>query len=160
MQFSVCTLALLCLSWPFCVMGGDSGKGLSPGLVTGPCEYEKIHGRAIITAVKDAAADAYNCQDAVEIVYTFVPDDSSAKENYRFAHHSDIDRRFTLGAGLNPSRKWALRMGLAQGTTHRCVRQEIIQGSCAPVAFVFPDLDFSGWEKQCFDTSFFVQHRG
>jgi hypothetical protein len=135
---------------PLCVMAGGSGRQMPQGIIGGGCTYQAIHGRAIITAVKDAAPDAYNCMDGVEIVFTFFPDNPSAKDNYRFPHQSDTDRRFTLGAGLNPPRKWARGIGLVQGATHRCIRQEMIQGVCTPVVFIFPDLDLTGWEKGCF----------
>jgi hypothetical protein len=150
MQFAICTVTLLCLIWPFCVTAGDRGGPMAQGIAGGPCGYEKINGRAIITAVKAAARDDYNCKDGVEIVFTFVPDDPSAKDKYLFPGHPDSGRRFVVGAGLNPPRKWAQSAGLVPGSTHRCIRQEMIRGACTPVVFIFPELDLAGWEKGCF----------
>ena len=153
MQATIWAAALLFMLWPFCAMGGDEGAHGASTISTGPCEYVQIKGRAVISQVRDAAAGTYNCKAAVEIVFTFVPDDSSAREAYLFPKQSDRDRRFTVGAGLNPPGQWARRAGLIQGTTHRCIRQEIIKGACTPVVFSFPDLDLAGWEAECFNRS-------
>lgn len=130
--------------------GGNSGGDRSEKTIGGPCEYVEIQGRATILEVKQAPADGYNCHDAVEVVYTFEPDDASKTRDYRFPVHVDARRRFTVGAGMNPSRQWALRAGLVPGSTHHCIRKEIVRGACAPVVFVFPNIDTTGWEKACF----------
>lgn len=150
MQFSLGLTAVLCFCLPFLMAGGNSGRDSSEKTIGGPCEYAEIQGRAIILEVKKAPADGYNCHDAVEVVYTFEPDDSSRKRNYRFPEHADTQRRFTVGAGMNPPRQWAQHAGLVPGSSHRCMRKEIIHGACVPVVFVFPDIDTTGWEKACF----------
>ena len=153
MQSTIWTAALLCVLWPFCVMCSETGMHRPSKISTGPCEYAQIKGRAVITAVRQAPAGAYNCRQAVEILFTFVPDDPSAKDTYILPREPDSGRHFTVGAGLNPPGGWARRVGLVQGSTHRCVRQEIVKGACTPVVFSFPDLDLTGWEAECFNRS-------
>ena len=135
---SVCGGSIAC--------GGDSGIRR----VGGACEYRRIHGRATITDVRVADPDANNCGDAVEVIFTFYPDEPSAPKHYRFADQPDTGRHLHVGAGMNPPRDWARRRGLVKGAVHRCVRSEIVKGTCTPVTFTFPDLDMKGWEKTCF----------
>jgi hypothetical protein len=149
MQLSFVFMAALCVCLPFMAVAGGGG-GTTGKFVGSPCEYETIEGHATVIEVKNAPADAYNCKDAVEVIYTFVPDDPSAENSYRFADYLDTHLRFTLGAGMNPSRQWAKRKGLAPGSRHRCIRKEIVTGSCVPVMHVFPDIDITGWAQECF----------
>jgi hypothetical protein len=135
---SACCASLSC---------GDDSGGRQIG---GACEYQRIHGRATITDVKDADPDANNCKDAVEVEFTFSPDELSAPERYRFADHRDTGQHLHVGAGLNPARAWARSKGLVKGAVHRCIRSEIVKGACTPVTFTFPDIDMEGWEKTCF----------
>jgi hypothetical protein len=127
--------------------GGDS-KGRQIG---GACEYRRIYGRATITAVRDADKDANNCKDAVQVIFTFFPDEPLAPEHYRYADHPDTGRCLQVGAGMNPPRAWARSKGLVKGAVHRCIRSELLKGACTPVIFTFPDIDVEGWEKTCFE---------
>jgi hypothetical protein len=120
---------------------------------TGPCQYEEVMGYATILSVKAAAEENAGCKDAVEICFNFTPTDTSARDTYRFPHFTDKNQRLTVGAGLNPPREWALNMGVISGASLRCVRRELIRGTCTPVVFVFPDLDLTGWEKWCFENT-------
>lgn len=149
MQLSFVFMAALCVWLPLLAIAGDDG-GTAGKLLGGPCEYETIKGHATVIKVKDAPADAYNCRDAVEVIYTFRPDDPSAANSNRFADSPDAHQRFTVGAGMNPPRQWAQRKGLVPGSRHRCIRKEIVTGTCVPVAYVFPDIDITGWEQECF----------
>lgn len=151
MQLTFSFIAALCVCLPFLAVGGCDGETTGKFL-GGPCEYETIDGHATIIEVKNAPADAYNCRDAVEVIYTFRPDDPSVVDRYRFADYPDAHRRFTLGAGMNPPRQWAQRKGLMPGSRHRCIRKEIVRGTCVPVTYDFPDIDTTGWEKECFKT--------
>ncbi len=150
MQLSFSLLAALCFCLPFLAVGGCDGGGMTGKFVGGPCEYDTIDGYATVIEVKNAPADAYNCQDAVEVIFTFRPNDPSAVASYRFAGDPDAHHRFTLGAGMNPPRQWAHRIGLIPGTRHRCIRMEIVKGTCVPVKYSFPDIDTIGWEAECF----------
>jgi hypothetical protein len=116
------------------------------------CEYRQITGRATITDVRKADPGANNCDDAVEVIFTFMADDPSAPDRYLFADHPDVGRYVRVGAGLNPPRTWARQRGLVKGTVHRCIRSEIQKGVCTPVIFTFPDIDMKGWEKSCFES--------
>jgi hypothetical protein len=136
---SVCCASIAC--------GGES-RGRQVG---GACEYQQVHGRATITDVRAADPNANNCKDAVEVVFTFFPDEPSAPKHYRFADHPDTGQHLQVGAGMNPPRDWVRRKGLVKGAVHRCVRSEIVKGTCTPVLFTFPDLDTQGWEKTCFE---------
>jgi hypothetical protein len=127
---------------------GGVSKGRKVG---GACEYRHIYGRATITAIRVADRKANNCKDAVEVIFTFSPDDPSAPQQYRFADQSDTGRHFRVGAGLNPPRDWARRKGLVKGAVLRCIRSEILKGACTPVIFTFPEIDTQGWEKPCFE---------
>ena len=148
MQLTFSFIAVLCVFLPLLAVGG--GGGATTGKLGGPCEYETIDGYATVIEVKNAPADAYNCRDAVEVIFTFLPDDPSAADSYRFADYTDTHRRFTLGAGMNPPRQWAQHNGLVPGSRHRCLRKEIVSGTCVPVTYVFPDIDTTGWEQECF----------
>lgn len=152
MQLSLSFIAALCFCLPFLAVAAGHGERVTEKYVGGHCEYAAINGHATIVEVKTAPADAYNCREAVEVIYSFTPDDPSAADSYRFADYPDAHRRFTLGAGMNPPRQWAHRMGLIQGSSHRCIRKEIVSGTCVPVKFDFPDIDTNGWEKECFKT--------
>jgi hypothetical protein len=126
------------------------GGGATTGNLGGPCEYVTIVGYATVIEVNKAPADAYNCRDAVEVIFTFLPDDPPAADSHRFADYPDTHRRFKLGAGMNPPRQWVQRNGLVPGSRHRCLRKEIISGTCVPVMYVFPDIDTTSWEQECF----------
>jgi hypothetical protein len=151
MQLSFSVIAAFCVCAPFLAVAGDSGM-IGGNILGGPCAYKTIDGHATIIEVKSASADAYNCQDAVEVIFTFKPDEPSAKASYRFAEYPDADQRFTLGAGMNPPQRWVQRVGLIPGSRHRCIRNEIVRGTCVPVKYVFPDIDTRGWEQECFKT--------
>ena len=151
MQLTFSLIAALCVCLPLLAVGGDGGKTTGK-FFGGPCEYDAIDGHATVIKVKSAPADAYNCLDAVEVFYTFIPDDPSAVESYRFTDYSDTHRRFTLGAGMNPPRQWAHRVGLVPESRHRCIRKELVSGTCVPVTYIFPDIDTTGWEQECFKT--------
>lgn len=152
MQLSFSFVAALCFCLPFLAVAGGHEGGMTENYVGGHCEYKAIDGHATVIEVKTAPADAYNCRDAVEVIYSFAPDDPSAADRYRFADYPDAQCRFTVGAGMNPPRQWAHRMGLVPGSSHRCIRKEIVNGACVPVKFVFPDIDTNGWEEDCFKT--------
>jgi hypothetical protein len=152
MQLHYCFIAVFCVCLPLSAAGGNGGA-TTEKRVGGLCEYETIDGYATVREVSHAPADAYNCRDAVEVIYTFTPDDPSAIDRYRFTDFADAHLRFTLGAGMNPPRQWAHRMGLIPGSRHRCIRKEIVRGTCKPVKHVFPDIHgTTGWEQECFKT--------
>lgn len=129
------------------------GSKIGGQRVGAACEYQSIYGRAIITDVRSAGPDAYNCKDAVEVIFTFTPDEPGAPENYRFADHPDTGQYLRVGAGMNPPHAWARSNGLIKGAVHRCIRSEVVKGACTPVIFTFPDIDMTGWKKTCFGST-------
>jgi hypothetical protein len=127
-----------------------AGDFKGPHLGAG-CEYRKFYGRATITEVRNADPDANNCRDAVEVVFTFSPIETSAPEHYRFSNQPDTGRFLHVGAGMNPPRAWVRSKGLVPGAVHRCIRSEVLKGACTPVVFTFPDIDMDDWRKYCFE---------
>ena len=103
--------------------------------------YSTVPGWATITALREPDAQAYNLGDAVEIVFDFEPDDPAARDAYTMPTVGDRGHLLTVGAGANPPRSWAARMGFTPGSRHRCLRRELLQGVSTPVVFEFPDID-------------------
>jgi hypothetical protein len=118
--------------------------------IGGVCDYRRIYGWAAITEIRSAASDAENCNDAVDVIFTFTPDEPRTPQDRRFADFPNTGQYLRVGAGLNPARAWARSKGLVEGSVHRCIRSEIIKGACTPVVFTFPELDMEGWERACF----------
>jgi hypothetical protein len=116
----------------------------------GPCDYSTTLGVATIMAVKTADLSDNNCKDAVEIIFNFVPDNPAARSHYRFPLSPDTGRNFVVGDGKNPPGNWALNKGLIEQSSHRCARQEIINGTCTPIIFSFPDIDCTDYATDCF----------
>ena len=148
-----CVMFVVCILCSFMLLNSSCDNNsirASYHVVGGPCEYDEIHGTATITWTGDPVIDADNCKNAIEIKFTFTPDDPSARNHYRFPDWSDENQRFTVGGGKNPPKNWAVSRGLMKGSSHECVRLEIINGTCTPVIFSFPDIDLRGWEDECF----------
>jgi hypothetical protein len=125
-------------------------KDVKKFLVGGPCDYEEIEGTAVITSIVDAQSDDYNCHKRpVKVSFVFTPDDSSAKGKYLFPNVSDSRQNIRLSGGLNPPKDFMKVKGIIVGTSHKCVRKEIIKGTCTPVLYEFPEIDFSGYAKYC-----------
>ena len=118
-------------------------------VVGGPCSYSDFAGTVEIIRVVDADPGAYNCKDAVEVLFDFVPDDPSDIDHYRFPGTSNENNRLTVSSGQNPPRSWIEDEGIAHGSKLKCVRREIKQDTCTPVIFFFPDLDYSKATELC-----------
>jgi hypothetical protein len=146
MKYSRIFILLLCVG---CTSFSSSGVSGGPR-IGGSCEYRRIFGWAAITETRSADPGANNCKDAVEVIFTFSPDDPRALQSHLFADLPDSGQYLHVGAGLNPARAWARRKGLVKGAVHRCIRSEIVKGACTPVVFTFPELDMEGWERSCF----------
>ena len=116
----------------------------SDNVTGGPCEYLEIPGTAKITAIKPAGA-GYNCpRNPVEVLFDFMPVDP------KLSCRNAQDRHFQIGAGMNPSMDFVEKRGLKVGQTLRCIRKEIVRGTCSPLGFDFPDVDLSDYGKFCF----------
>ena len=116
-------------------------------IVGGPCEYVDIPGTATIVSVTPVSEDAAPAYDAVEVLFDFVPDDPSAAEKYLFPEWPDSGQKMTLWGGTSLPRQWVQDQGLAVESLHSCIRSEIIEGTCTPVVFSFPDLSDPDWPQ-------------
>ena len=116
----------------------------------GPCDYVNIPGMAVVDEVKTAADWHNNCSNAVEVIFHFVPDDPAARTRYLRPDWSDTEKHYVVGDGKNPPRNWAREVGLVVGSEHRVIRSEITRGTCTPVIFIFPDIDSTTSEDECF----------
>jgi hypothetical protein len=104
-----------------------------------------IPGTAIITAIKPARAGLNNCpRNPVEVLFDFTPADP------KLSSKCASDRHMTVGAGMNPSLDFVENRGLKVGQTLRCIRKEIVTGTCNPTGFDFQDINFSDYAKWCF----------
>jgi len=116
----------------------------------GPCEYVEISGTATVISIVDANDDAYNCDnEPVEVLFDFVPDDPDATNDYLFPDISDSGQYLTIGSGQNPPRNYMNDKGIIVGSSHNCVRKEILNGACTPVLFQFQEIDFSDYGDYC-----------
>ena len=133
---SFVALALLALGWRIPAFGGPQMKG-------GGCVYRDCPGTATVTAIRSAPAGAYNCpREPVEVVFTFVP------KNPRHASLRAEGQLLTVGAGMNPPRAFVEHLGIAVGKSYRCLRREIVSGTCTPTVYEFqalPLADFAPW---------------
>lgn len=92
------------------------------------------------------------CDSSVNIVYDFAPDDADAPDQYLFPGQPDTGRTFSIGftsMSQSPPLEWTEREGLTAGSEHTCIRMEIVEGTCSPVLFEFPDLDDSDISDFC-----------
>lgn len=128
----------------------DGAREKNRMMTGGKCTYREIQGMAEITSITEAPANANNCKNGVEIVFTFTPEDPEAVKSYLFPLSGDTGQRLTVGAGMNPPGPWVEKKGLSVGSALRCIRKEIVQGACTPVLFVFPETDWTDWQKDCF----------
>lgn len=115
----------------------------------GSCRRIAYPGTAVITSAEPATDPMRTCLNAVEVRFTFIPADPSAPSRYLLPLWRDTDRRFVVGSGTPPPLNWAVSQGLVVGSEHRCVRLEITRGSCMPVAYRFPDIDYTHWADSC-----------
>lgn len=103
--------------------------------------YTAIPGWATVTALRKPDALAYNLGEAVEIRFDFAPEGPPLGGRYLFPGVADQGQVLTVGAGANPPRAWAERMGFTPGSRHRCLRRELRRGVGPPVVFEFPEID-------------------
>ena len=120
---------------------GASDKG---SLYYTNCYYKEIPGIATIKEIKKADPSEYNCKnDPVTVVFDFAPNDSSLKKSN--------DHHLTIGAGMNPPRKWVQQQKITEESEHPCIRKEISIGTCTPVVFKFTKLDFNDALNMCWE---------
>jgi len=115
----------------------------------GSCSYVDTYGKAEIISIKQAGPESYNCKNAVEVLFNFTPDDPNAIKHYKMYNWPDTNRKLTVSAGINPSREMVEKKGIKVGKIYRCIRQDIVQGTCTPVIFRVPDIDFTDTLNYC-----------
>lgn len=112
------------------------------------CKYNEYEGKAIIISIGDAPSNENNCpNNPRKVMFAFVPLDSSVRKDYIFKNWSDTTN-MTINAGLNPSQQLLDSLGISIGAEFTCKRQEITQGTCTPVCFIFPGLNLNS-ENGC-----------
>jgi len=121
-----------------------------PERIGGPCAYIDTPGFAEITSIETADTSLYNCRNAVEVLFNFVSDDTTAPQKYRFPTWPDTSRHLTVGSGMNPALEWVTAEDISVGKEYRCLRRELISGTCVPVEFDIVGIDFSDWADYCF----------
>jgi hypothetical protein len=142
------TLKLGCMIAGAIIIAGCNANDID-GPPGGPCSYVEYPGSAIIVSVEEDTSQLRTCENAALIKFTFQPADSSASSRYLFPQRSDTNQAFLVGSGCTPPLNWAISQGLAVGSEHSCVRREIISGTCSPVGFGFPEIDYSAWGDSC-----------
>jgi hypothetical protein len=106
------------------------------------CSYVKYEGYAVIKSIIPAPASEYNCPDNPrKIIFEFTPANLSDRQKYRFANFSDTAAAMRINDGANPSLAWIKSNKIEVGKKYKCFRTEIIEGTCTPAGFIFPDLD-------------------
>lgn len=122
-----------------------------PDRSEGPCPHIDIPGTAKIISIETADPSAYNCRNAVEVLFNFVPDDPTAPQRYRFPDWPDTRRHLMVGAGMNPALEWVTAEDISVGKEYHCLRIECLPDPCcAPVGFDILEIDFSDWADYCF----------
>ncbi len=106
------------------------------------CMYKDVPGTATIAKVTPASAGENNCPNKpMNVTFQFKADDGGSTES---------ENQLTIGDGKNPPRSWIVASGLTEGSVHKCIRQELVEGACPPVVFDFPDLDQGQGRTECF----------
>ncbi|MEN6474048.1 MAG: hypothetical protein ABFD81_08545 [Syntrophaceae bacterium] len=125
---------------------GCAGSAESaPSIVGGPCAYRDIPGWARIVSIQKASRQASNCpNNPVVVRFDFIPADP------KLAFKQAQDLTLTVGAGMNPARSYVAAKGIVKGKTYRCVRREIIKGTCTPVLYAFPTINLKDFDKSCY----------
>ena len=107
------------------------------------CNYIAYEGRAVIISINIAPANENNCaSNPRKVIFAFIPDDSTVRNNYIFKNWSDT-ASLTINSGTNPSQSFIDSLDITLGKDFRCSRQELMQGTCTPVYFKFPDINLN-----------------
>jgi hypothetical protein len=114
--------------------------------VGGSCTYTSVTGTATIVSLNTASTNSNNCNNnPVEVVFDFTPANPADANDA-----TDKNRTLTVGDGKNPPFNYVLSKGLTIGSTHPCIRQIEVSGTCSPVIFTFTDVDLSDYAASCF----------
>jgi hypothetical protein len=98
------------------------------------CTYNQFQGRAQILSIN------WINENYVEMTFNFILSDPELKVDYRFPRMGDSGRKKVIY--LDPEKHDNVKSQLRVGDVIPCLRSEIIKGTCTPVVFTFPDLEF------------------
>jgi hypothetical protein len=98
------------------------------------CTYNQFPGQAQILSVN------WINENYVELTFNFFLSDPGLKVEYRFPRMGDSGRKKVIY--LDPEEHNNIKSKLRVGDVIPCLRSEIIKGTCTPVVFTFPDLEF------------------
>ncbi|HVP11021.1 MAG TPA: hypothetical protein VMV94_07520 [Phycisphaerae bacterium] len=119
----------------------------------GYCRYTGTPGVATITCVEAPEPGDLNCtNDPVAVIFDFQPDDPAS------GGLAATGVRLTISEGENPPRQWAEGEGLIVGSQHACVRRDIEWGTCSPLLYEFPDVDYGAGIQLCYAASTFTMN--
>jgi hypothetical protein len=112
--------------------------------VGGACGYRDIEGTCTITSIAAADPQLANCApDPVAVTFSFAPTVAPSPP-YLYPGRPDTGITLTIDGGENPPLSCVTALGIIEGSQHACTRREETAGSCTPVVFEIPGLDFSG----------------
>jgi hypothetical protein len=120
--------------------GADAYNSARPGDKESPfsigdtCTYTHFNGSALLLRV------SWINKHRVEVIFTFTPSDAAQTTEYRFPDMGDIARKKTIP--VTPAKYDTVHSLLQTGDVIPCIRSEIIKGTCSPVVFTFPDIEF------------------
>ena len=107
------------------------------------CNYIAYEGKAIIISIDIAPANENNCDlNPRKVLFYFIADDSTVRNNYVFKNWSDTSV-LTINGGTNPSQNFIDSLDITIGKEYRCSRQELMQGTCTPVYFKFSAINLN-----------------
>lgn len=123
----------------------------SSGPFGGPCIYTDTPGVATIVSVTPAEPGDLNCwNDPVVVLFDYYPNPPASPAL------AAAGVALTIGEGLNPPLSWIEAEGLTVGTQHKCRRRDITSGTCTPLLFDFPGVDYAAGLKKCYAATTFA----
>lgn len=102
----------------------------------GACKYTEIPGKAIIISIICVETD----NNLQQIKFNFVPDSLESVRHYRFPNFKDTANILTINGSEFVTKEWIIKNRIEVDKEFRCNRTEIIEGTCTPVVFVFPEF--------------------
>lgn len=137
-NLKISAVLIICLTF----ICASCSKKIVSDVEGGACDYSKVEGFAKIISIKPAPEDAYNCPDNPrQVVFEFTPANLSDRDKYRFKNFADSAVELKINDGVNPSLSWIKKNKIETGKKYRCIRTELVKGTCTPVGFKFPELN-------------------
>ena len=124
----------------------DSGAEKSaPRVVGGPCEYKQYKGKATITSIsKKEIPENYGgpSYESYEVKFSFF-----SEEEIEETYGKVKGREYTLMLTNSwyPGPEFLEKYGIQVGKSFECYLKVITRGTCTPVLFDFPTIDFGDY---------------